>query len=69
LTVSPVPITVPAFRVFMIWKAAQNDDEQNAWLRSFVIDTTRELQFAGSYGIAGSPRRKGAKAPTTKLRS
>lgn len=52
LTVSPVPITVPAFRVFMIWKAAQNDDEQNAWLRSFVIDTTRELQFAGSYASA-----------------
>jgi LysR family transcriptional regulator, mexEF-oprN operon transcriptional activator len=48
LTVSPVPITVPAFRVFMIWNVAKNDDTQNVWLRKFIIDTTRELQYQGT---------------------
>ncbi|WP_124095551.1 hypothetical protein [Burkholderia gladioli] len=45
---SPVPITVPAFRVFMIWKASRNEDPQNAWLRNFIVGTTRELQYEGA---------------------
>jgi LysR family transcriptional activator of mexEF-oprN operon len=63
LTVSPVPITVPSFRVFMIWKASKNDDVQNTWLRNFVIETTRELQYQGGYPGAGQPRRKRTSAP------
>ncbi len=56
LSVSPVPISTPAFRVFMVWKASRNDDPQNAWLRSFIVDTTRELQYAGA-PAARKPRR------------
>jgi LysR family transcriptional activator of mexEF-oprN operon len=44
LTVSPVPIFVPAFRVFMVWDVEHNDDPHNRWLRNFIIDTTQELQ-------------------------
>ena len=49
LTVSPVPIAVPAFRVFMVWRAAQNESAEQLWLRNFVIETTRELQYASRY--------------------
>jgi LysR family transcriptional regulator, mexEF-oprN operon transcriptional activator len=69
LTVSPVPITVPSFRVFMIWRAAQNDDEQNAWLRSFVVDTTRELRFAAGYPNTNSPRRRRAEKPKVAIKT
>ncbi|SAK85691.1 LysR family transcriptional regulator [Caballeronia fortuita] len=48
LTVSPPPITVPAFRVFMIWNVARNEGVHNQWLRSFVSETTRELQYGAS---------------------
>ncbi|WP_397447995.1 LysR family transcriptional regulator [Pseudomonas sp. NA-150] len=44
LTVSPVPICVPAFRVFLIWEVERNADEQNQWLRNFIIDVTQALQ-------------------------
>ncbi|MBI0330051.1 LysR family transcriptional regulator [Burkholderia plantarii] len=54
LTVSPVPISVPAFRVFMIWKASRNEDAQNAWLRNFIVGTTRELQYEGAR-VAAAP--------------
>lgn len=44
LTVSPVPIFVPAFRVFMVWDVQHNDDPHSRWLRNFIIDTTQALQ-------------------------
>lgn len=44
LTVSPVPLLSPAFRVFMIWKIDRNNDEQNYWLRTLLIDIAREFQ-------------------------
>lgn len=59
LTVSPVPISVPAFRVFMIWKASRNEDAQNAWLRNFIVATTRELQYEGARVVA-APGTRGA---------
>lgn len=56
LTVSPVPIFVPAFRVFMVWDVEHNDDPHNRWLRSFIIDTTQELQRASHTDLRGSDR-------------
>jgi LysR family transcriptional activator of mexEF-oprN operon len=44
LSVSPVPIYVPAFRIFMIWNVRKNADLANQWLRRFVVETTQELQ-------------------------
>lgn len=44
LTVSPVPIYVPAFRIFMVWNVKRNSDPHNQWLRNFVVDQTRRLQ-------------------------
>lgn len=44
LTVSPVPIHVPAFRIFMIWKIERNEDVNNQWLRRFIVEMTQELQ-------------------------
>ncbi|WP_232464586.1 LysR family transcriptional regulator [Bordetella genomosp. 8] len=43
LTVSPVPMHVPAFRVFMIWKVQSTADDQNQWLRDFVVERTRGI--------------------------
>ncbi len=31
LTVSPVPIYVPAFRIFMLWNVKRNADVHNQW--------------------------------------
>ncbi|GAB7533885.1 LysR family transcriptional regulator [Burkholderia sp. 3C] len=66
LTVSPVPITTPAFRVFMVWKASRNDDPQNAWLRRFILDTTRELQYEGTRtaAVAGAHTQTRKKSAT-----
>ncbi|EJB07072.1 hypothetical protein Rleg9DRAFT_6053, partial [Rhizobium leguminosarum bv. trifolii WSM597] len=61
LTVSPVPIYVPSFRIFMVWNVRQNGDIHSQWLRSFVIDLTHELQLASATvasAAAGSARRK-----------
>lgn len=44
LTVSPVPLFVPAFRVFMIWNVKHNEDAKNQWLRNFIIDKVRDLK-------------------------
>lgn len=44
LTVSPVPIHVPAFRVFMVWNMKRNEDHAILWLRNFVQDRARQLQ-------------------------
>lgn len=52
LTVSPVPISVPAFRVFMVWDVARDSDVQNQWLRNFIVEATRELQHASIFPTA-----------------
>ncbi len=52
LTVSPPPITVPSFRVFMVWNVSKNEDVQNAWLRNFIFETTRELQYGQTHADA-----------------
>lgn len=41
LTVSPVPIYVPSFRVFMVWNMKRNTDSSSLWLRNFLVDRTR----------------------------
>lgn len=46
LTVSPVPIYVPAFRVFMVWNVKRNADVHNQWLRNYIVDGTKDLQLA-----------------------
>jgi len=46
LTVSPVPISVPSFRIFMIWNVSKSSDRRHIWLRDFVIENTRELRYA-----------------------
>lgn len=59
LTVSPVPIYVPSFRIFMVWTTKRNTDERNQWLRNFVIDRTRELQLASQ---SFTPTAKGTRS-------
>lgn len=48
LTVSPVPIYVPSFRIFMVWNMKRNGDPHNQWLRNLVVDRTRRLQHVSS---------------------
>ncbi|MEH2513821.1 LysR family transcriptional activator of mexEF-oprN operon [Nitrobacteraceae bacterium AZCC 1564] len=58
LTVSPVPIYVPAFRVFMVWNVKRNADVHNQWLRNYIVDRTQELQFASEIAVAAGPAKK-----------
>jgi LysR family transcriptional activator of mexEF-oprN operon len=53
LTVSPVPIHVPSFRIFMVWTMQKNDDIHNKWLRNFILDNTQELQLSSESGSSG----------------
>jgi LysR family transcriptional activator of mexEF-oprN operon len=61
LTVSPVPIYVPSFRVFMVWPVQKSADMQNQWLRNFIVDLTQELPVVTERRAPGI--RKVAKPP------
>jgi len=67
LTVSPVPIYVPSFRIFMIWKVDSNADAQNQWLRRFIAEMTQELQLVDPRR-GRRPSNKGRQSPQGRSR-
>lgn len=67
LTVSPVPIYVPAFRIFMVWSVKRNADAQNQWLRNFAVDRTRRLQHASDPPPQTSDPSKGSEQEQFKI--
>lgn len=62
LTVSPVPIHVPSFRIFMIWNVQKNADVRNQWLRNFIVDSTQDIQRASeTRALAGEADKRRAR--------
>lgn len=43
LQVLPVPITIPPFRLVMLWHERSQADPAHSWLRNLIVDTAKTL--------------------------